>query len=124
MGIMAFLPVLTTVIDKIFPDADSANKARLELMNQIMTSEKEQLEVNKIEAGNQSIFVSGWRPALGWICVFAFAYTYVVQPIVNIWLTHYGYQPLPTFNSDELYTVLMGMLGLGGLRSIEKIKLK
>lgn len=124
MGLLSLIPIISTIIDKMFPDADTSNKIKSELITQIMTSEQQQIEVNKIEAGHQSIFVSGWRPALGWICVFAFAYTYIIQPMVNIYLVRHGQQPLPAFESDELYTILMGMLGLGGLRSIEKIKIK
>lgn len=124
MGLMSFIPIISTIIDKIFPDAEAANKAKLELINQVMESEKEQIEVNKVEAANPSVFVSGWRPALGWICVFAFGYTYVLHPIVNTVLIYKGLPPLPSFASDELYTILMGMLGLGGLRTVEKLKLK
>jgi hypothetical protein len=124
MSLLALVPIIGTIIDKIFPDADAANKAKLELITKVMESEKGQLEINQVEAANPSVFVSGWRPALGWICVFAFSYTYVIQPIVNTILIYKGIPPLPHFDSTELYTILMGMLGLGGLRTVEKLKLK
>jgi hypothetical protein len=124
MSLIAFIPIISTIIDKIFPDADAANKAKLELIDKVMESEKAQVAVNQVEAANPSVFVSGWRPALGWICVFAFSFTYVIQPIVNTILIYKGLAPLPYFDSTELYTILMGMLGLGGLRTVEKLKLK
>ncbi|MEQ1704938.1 MAG: 3TM-type holin [Rickettsiales bacterium] len=79
--------------------------------------------MNKEEATNQNIFVSGWRPFIGWVCGAAFAYHFVIQPILAfIIVNHGGKVELPAFDMQSLSTVLMGMLGLGGLRTLEKIK--
>ena len=77
---------------------------------------KGQLEVNKIEAASKSLFVAGWRPAVGWSCCFALVYSTIFSPILSIWFT------VPPVDSSLLTTVLMGMLGLGVMRSAEKIK--
>ena len=77
---------------------------------------KGQLEVNKVEAASASLFVAGWRPAVGWSCCFALIYSTILSPILSIWFT------VPSVDSSLLTTVLMGMLGLGAMRSAEKIK--
>ncbi len=78
-------------------------------------------ELNKAEAQHRSIFVAGWRPFIGWVCGFAFAYHYVVFPII---VTMYPDTVFPELETNELFTVLMGMLGMGGLRTYEKLKQK
>jgi hypothetical protein len=75
-----------------------------------------QLEVNKVEAAHKSLFVSGWRPAIGWICGFALMYSTILAPILGIWFT------VPPVDSSLLTSVLMGMLGLGAMRTVEKTK--
>jgi hypothetical protein len=77
-----------------------------------------QAEINKIEAQHRSLFVSGWRPFIGWICGFAFAFHYIVMPL----LQSYTDIKIVEFDTNSLFTVLMGMLGLGGLRTYEKLK--
>jgi hypothetical protein len=75
-----------------------------------------QIEVNKVEAAHKSLFVAGWRPAIGWICGFALLYSTIVSPILGIWLE------VPEVDTSLLTTVLMGMLGLGAMRTFEKTK--
>jgi len=88
-----------------------------------MEINKAQIEVNKIEAGSTSFFKSGWRPSVGWICSFALGYHFVLQPMLAFGLTAAGYTlVLPEFDMSTLMTVLMGLLGLGGMRSFEKVK--
>lgn len=77
-----------------------------------------QAEINKVEAQNRSMFVSGWRPFIGWICGFAFGFHYIVMPLL---LAYTDIKPIE-FDTNSLFTVLMGMLGLGGLRTYEKLK--
>lgn len=77
-----------------------------------------QAEINKVEAQNRSMFVSGWRPFIGWICGFAFGFHYIVMPLL---LAYTDIKPVE-FDTNSLFTVLMGMLGLGGLRTYEKLK--
>ena len=75
-------------------------------------------QLNIAEAKHRSIFVAGWRPFIGWICGLAFATHYIIIPVVATY-TEYD---VPTFDTNSLFTVLMGMLGLGGLRTYEKFK--
>ena len=77
-----------------------------------------QAEINKVEAQNRHWFVSGWRPFIGWICGLAFGFHYIVMPLL---LAYTDIKPVE-FDTNSLFTVLMGMLGLGGLRTYEKIK--
>jgi hypothetical protein len=75
-----------------------------------------QIEVNKVEAAHKSLFVAGWRPAIGWICGLALLYSTIISPILGIWFT------VPVVDTSLLTTVLMGMLGLGAMRTFEKTK--
>lgn len=77
-----------------------------------------QAEINKVEAQHRSLFVSGWRPMCGWICTLAFGFHYIVMPLL---LGYTDIKPIE-FDTNTLFTVLMGMLGLGGLRTYEKLK--
>ncbi len=78
-----------------------------------------QAKINEIEAQHRNLFVSGWRPSVGWVCSLAFAYHFVAFPIIQ---TIYPDTEFPVLETEPLFTVLMGMLGLGGLRTYEKIK--
>jgi len=85
-----------------------------------------QIEVNKIEAASQSLFVAGWRPFVGWCCGASYAYTFVLQPFLIFILTaaqvKVDIAQLPVLDMGELGVVLFGMLGLGAMRSWEKVK--
>jgi hypothetical protein len=82
-----------------------------------------QLEINKVEAASRSVFVSGWRPAVVWCCVTAMSLNFVVFPLASFVLAQTGHLvELPTLDMSEMMPVLMGLLGLGGLRTVEKIK--
>ena len=80
---------------------------------------KIQNEVNKLEAQHRSVFVSGWRPFIGWICGIALAYNFIIRDIVSWFLPT---SLPPALQMEHLMTVLLGMLGLGGLRTYEKLK--
>jgi hypothetical protein len=128
------IPILGNLFDKIFPDPKAAADAKLEVMRLAQTGELAQLnadlqmatgqmEINKVEAASSSLFVAGWRPAIGWICGAAFAFKFIGGPaafVVSQWAGH----PitLPSFDFTEMSTILMGMLGLGALRTVEKVK--
>ena len=75
-----------------------------------------QLAINNVEAAHKSIFVSGWRPFIGWVCGLGLFYNVLLNPILSVWFT------MPAVDPAQLYPVLMGMLGLGGLRTAEKFK--
>ena len=79
-----------------------------------------QTKINEIETGHRTLFVAGWRPFIGWICGVALAYNFVIRDLF-IWITKTADAP-PALQMEHLMTVLLGMLGLGGLRTFEKIK--
>tara|TARA_B100000470_G_C19763892_1_gene379694 strand:- start:678 stop:1085 length:408 start_codon:yes stop_codon:yes gene_type:complete len=124
----SLLPIIGDVVGRFLPeDKEAAAKAKQEIEQQLTTHlaqiDLAQLEINKAEASHRSIFVAGWRPFIGWSCGFALAYTYVIQPIAVFALAQSGYLiDLPTLSMSEMMPVLMGMLGLGGLRTFEKFK--
>lgn len=125
--IQALLPIASNVIDRVVPDKEAADKAKremqLELVNNINDIAKAQIEVNKQEAAHRNVFVAGWRPFVGWTCGVAFAYHFILQPICIFILAANGIAvELPSFDMGALMTVLTGMLGLGGLRTFEKLK--
>lgn len=124
--ISAALDLGSKIIDRLWPNADEANKAKLELFKLQQAGElaeiTAQLKVNEIEAANPSLFVSGWRPAVGWICATALAMQFVAAPI-GTWVAALAGHPVvfPNLDMGTLLTLLGGMLGLGGLRTFEKV---
>ena len=124
----SILPAVTDVIGRFLPeDKEARAKAERQLEQQLATHlakiDVAQLEINKTEAAHRSIWVSGWRPFIGWSCGVALAWSYVVTPILTFILAQTGYLvELPSMNLGEMMPVLMGMLGLGGLRTFEKFK--
>lgn len=119
-------PIVERVLDFIPNPAEKA-KAQMEIQNQLMTAaiaeSQGQLEINKVEAASSSIFVSGWRPAIGWVCAFGFAWQFAVIPIASWLMVVSGVTTtLPNIDTDSLYSLTMGMLGMGALRSFEKWK--
>lgn len=128
------LELLPKVFDKIFPNQQAADEAKLKLLQMAQTGElaqltantelaKGQLEVNKVEGASSSLFVAGWRPAIGWICGFTIGFKYIAAPLLVMTASTIGHPiTLPIIDSSELWPVLMGMLGLGGMRTVEKLK--
>ena len=125
--IPSLLPVVGDVLDRFFPNQEEKEKATREieakLTDHLASIDLAQLEVNKAEASHKSMFVAGWRPFVGWSCGLALFYTYLIQPIAvfimgqTVNLVH-----LPNLDLSTMMPVLLGMLGLGGLRSWEKWK--
>uniref|UniRef100_A0A6M3KSC1 Putative holin n=1 Tax=viral metagenome TaxID=1070528 RepID=A0A6M3KSC1_9ZZZZ len=123
------------IIDKIFPDKDAADKAKLEMfklqqegafkeLEANLELAKGQLEINRTEAASPNLFVSGWRPAIGWVCVSAYAFNYLLMPLLN-WGAGFITPDAPAIlalDTGELTTLLFGMLGIGTLRTFEKMK--
>ena len=111
---------VTGLLDKFIEDKDQKNALAHEISTMAerhaLEIAKGQLEVNKVEAAHKNWFVSGWRPAVGWCCCLALLYSTILSPILGIWFT------VPPVDSSLLTTILLGMLGLGGLRTIEKTK--
>lgn len=119
---------ITSLIDKLIPDADAANKAKAELLSMQAKGELDallgQLAINQEEAKSSSVFVAGWRPATGWICGAALGYVAIVEPVARfIASVGFGYSgAFPAIDTDLTLQVLLGMLGLAGARSFEKHK--
>ena len=111
------------ILDKFVVDKDLKMKLQHELETALHSANLAQLEVNKAEAAHKSIFVAGWRPFVGWVCGVALAYHFILAPLLQFGFALGGVeQDLPEFEFGQLSTVLMGMLGLGGLRTFEKMK--
>ena len=129
MSIIASLigPV-SGILDKFVEDKDQKAALAHEIAtmsdNHAQQALLAQLEINKAEAASGSLFKGGWRPAVGWVCALAFAYHYLLQPLLVFILIASGVNlpELPEFEMGTLLTVLGGLLGIGGLRSYEKTK--
>lgn len=126
--LQALIGPVTGLLDKFIEDKDQKAKLAHEIATMAEKHAHEsamaQVEVNKAEAGHRSIFVAGWRPFIGWTCGVALAYHFVVAPLIIFGAGWAGTSipDLPTFDMDSLMTVLLGMLGLGGMRTFEKAK--
>ena len=123
--ITAALELGTSVINKIWPDPvkqaeevrklqELAQQGDLAQLNAEVKLLVAQIELNTVEAAHDSMFVAGWRPAVGWVCCIGLLYNVLLAPFLDIWFE------IPEIQTDLLYPVLLGMLGLGGLRSFEK----
>lgn len=118
------------VADDLFTSDEERAKAELDTYNAETGRAALQTEVNKVEAAHSSTFVAGWRPAVGWIGVGAMAYQFIVYPfLVWCWalMQALGWiSPLlgapPMLQTEALWVILTGILGLGGLRTTEKVK--
>lgn len=124
------LPLLGPIIDKLtgfIPDPEAKEKAKAEAMAQVIAAaqaaDQAQNEVNKTEAASSSVFVAGWRPAIGWVCGAALAFQYLARPLMMgiASATHMQGFDLPGLD-DNLWQLMLGMLGMGGLRTFEKVK--
>ena len=124
----ALIGPVSGLLDKFVEDKDQKAKLAHEISTMADNHAQElalaQIEVNKAEAASNSVWKGGWRPFVGWVCGTAFAYHFVIQPLAIFVVAAYGMEipELPDFDMGQLMTVLMGMLGLGGLRSFEKSK--
>ena len=124
------------VFDKIFPNPEDKLKAQMEMFKLQQTGELAhleaetklalgQMEINKVEAGSDSFFKSGWRPSVGWICTFGLAYQIVFRPLFTWIGTNVAqWSAPPPLELDTLMTLLFGMLGLGAYRTYEKVSKK
>ena len=122
------------LIDRLWPDPTQRDAAKLELfkaqqsgelkeMEQAFEIARAQISVNAVEAASSSVFVSGWRPFIGWVCGFALAYKFIGAPVTLFAFAAAGHAiDLPVLDFTEMLTVLFGLLGIGSLRTLEKIK--
>lgn len=128
----ALVPALGILVDRLIPDRAEAERAKAEMEAALVKASNEaamaQVEVNKIEAGHSSVFVAGWRPFIGWVCGVALALYYIPMFIIGmglwIWACLEAGQlvPRPELGVAEIIGLVMAMLGLGGLRTLEKLR--
>jgi hypothetical protein len=114
------------IIDRLFPDPEKKAAAELELLKMTQDGDLKQilgqLQINAQEAAHPSVFVAGWRPFFGWAGGVGFIYAVMVQPLLAWMAEIRGWPTPPTLNIDLLWVVVTGLLGLGTLRSVEKVK--
>ena len=135
--ILTLIPVVEKIFDRVFPDPQQAADAKLKLLEMQQAGElaqltadtdiaKGQIDINRIEAGSTDKFSSRWRPFIGWVCGVAFAYNLIIQPFMQFILVATGVifkaSDLPTVDSDLLGWALGGLMGLGTMRTVERIK--
>jgi hypothetical protein len=122
----AIIPLLGSIIDKAIPDTVAADKAKAEIATMQAKGELDlmlgQIDINKAEAQNSSVFVAGWRPFIGWVCGTSLAYEYLMLPLFS-WLSlNAGWQQPPHLVMDGMMELVLAMLGVAGLRTVEKIQ--
>jgi hypothetical protein len=126
---------LIAIVNKVIPDKTAAAAAIAQLqalqlqgqlneeLAQLQAVTVNQSDVDKVEASSSSMFVAGWRPAVGWVCAAALALIYIVGPFFVWTTTLFGHQTsFPTLDVAQLMTLLFGMLGMGTLRTVDKAK--
>ena len=123
----SLLEPATKLLDKVIEDKDQKNALAHEIATMAERHAQElakgQLEVNKTEAAHKSLFVAGWRPFIGWICGVAMLANFLLIPMANFVLDVSGStNTIPLIELETMMPVLMGMLGLGAMRSFEKVK--
>lgn len=133
MGIIDFIPILGRVLDRVLPDKAASEAAKLKVMELAQAGELAQLDadvklaqgqqdINKIEAANPRLFISGWRPFVGWTCGGALAVQFVLAPLLEWGAGLVGYTiKFPVLDTSLLTTLVFALLGLGGMRTAEKI---
>jgi len=125
--VLSIIEIGAKLLDKVIPDKDAREKAQSELYKAAQDQDFQlalaQIKVNEEEAKSENLFKSGWRPAIGWICVFGLAYNFVIYNIL-LWAVATFKLPItpPALLSDILMELVFALLGLGSLRTFEKIK--
>lgn len=123
----ALIPVLGPIVDRVLgavlPDPGKRQEVIMTILSQLQASDLAQMDINKAEASSGSVFVGGWRPFIGWCCGLALCFQYVASPLI-VWAFQLAGHPLPTPPKldDVLWELMFGMLGMGALRSFEKVK--
>ncbi len=121
------LPMLGEVLDRVVPDQAAASKARVEMETKLLEAATaqaaQQAATNQVEAAHTSIFVAGWRPFIGWVCGAGLAWAFLLAPMLAWLLPVAGVTAaMPVLQLDYLMELIVAMLGLGALRSFEKVK--
>jgi len=123
-GIAEPLKAVGNIVDDLFTSDDERLSHEEVLLRIAQRPGFVQAEINKVEAAHRSLFVAGWRPFIGWVCGAALAWNYIIQPLFS-WATIAFMDsppiPPPTLSLGELMPVVMGLLGLGAIRGVEKL---
>ena len=121
-GVFGFL---NTLVTRTIPDPTLKEQLRRELELAQLAADtdlaKAQAAINQTEAANPNLFVSGWRPFVGWVCGLGLAYAFLVKPIASPLIQKWSGVPMEALDVGTLLTLLFGMLGLGGMRTVEKL---
>jgi hypothetical protein len=131
----AVIPAITTILDKIIPDKGAADEAKLKTLELLQKGELAeldaqmrlalgQLEVNKTEAGGSDNYTKRWRPTIGYIIAFALGFQYIVNPLL-LWanvMFNTGVEPPNIALDEHLWELILGMLGMAGWRTLDKVK--
>lgn len=125
--ITSLIDPVSNILDKFIEDKDQKARLAHEIATLADKQAQEQvmgqLEINKTEAQHPSMFVAGWRPAVGWVCALAMLFNFLLIPFINLGLDVGGLDiQLDLIDMETMMPVLFGMLGLGGMRTAEKIK--
>lgn len=125
---------IVAAVGGVIDDLHTSDKERLDAEIELRRIDAElltaQTEVNRAEAGHRSVFVAGWRPAIGWVGASALAYQFLLYPLL-VWSWHLlqvtgwvpaDLKPPPMLDTEALWVILSGMLGIAGMRSVEKVK--
>lgn len=130
----AIAGVVGKIIDRAWPDPTQKAQAAIELQRMVQAGEFKQIDadlqamqmqadVNKVEAGSADSFTSRWRPCVGYVCAAGLAYAAIIEPCLRLLVTVYGVSaPLPAVDTTLTMQLLFGLLGLGGMRTAEKVK--
>jgi len=108
---------VASAIDRFVETPEEKKAAELLLMKVQQEPDKWQAEINKVEAGHRTLFVAGWRPGVGWICVFSLAWGWIIAPICQFIFPE---RPMPGIEIGQAVSLVMALLGMGALRSYEK----
>jgi hypothetical protein len=135
MNLLALLPFLGDLLNRVLPDPAAKAEAQMKLALMVQNGElaalaaetdlaKGQIATNQAEAASTRLFVAGWRPFIGWICGAALAFDTLAKPMVVMVMAYAGHPApaMPDLTDNQLYGLLFGLLGLGGLRTVEKVK--
>ena len=116
-GVVDTVSGVANVVDRFVETDDEKRAFETVMARMAQQPALAQVELNKIGAGHRSVFVAGWRPTIGYVCAFGLAFAFIVNPILQ-WITG---DPGPEMPSDIMMELVIGMLGLAGVRSVEKI---
>lgn len=131
----ALIPLLGTVLEKVLPDPQAATDAKIKLLEMAQKGDETLLsfaekmstaqnEVNKAEASSGNVYAASWRPTIGYVIAFALAFHYIINPLLMWAAVSFGSEITPPNIAldDQLWELIMGMLGMAGWRTLDKIK--